>query len=162
MDIAPCLCFFLPTTAKKDSCVLLDIDHISTVTSLVLPLVWLHHRLGAFNTPALKLQECYCTEKRLTELAKSGYIQEENNNSFYESRFQLNQCLYDAFTDPHKKRNLPRVWTTYFWTTLPLEDVEGHSTQCNAVYYMWQVAFATANYLRGKWLWKHAPWKPRI
>ena len=34
MNTAPCLCLFLPTTAKADSHLLLDIDPINTVTSL--------------------------------------------------------------------------------------------------------------------------------
>lgn len=131
----------------------------STLGATFLPQVWLHHKLGAFNTPALKQQECYRIEKRPTQLAKSGYIQEE---FFPRVWFSVRSVsLSHPYSSPQEEE-LATSSSIYFWRTLPLEDMEGHSTQCNILYYTWQVAVSTANYLRVKQFWKHAHENPRF
>lgn len=91
----------------------------SILGATFLPQVWLHHHLGAFNTPALKQQECYRIEKRPTQLAS---LATSKRNSFHKCGFRLDQCLYHTLTHPHKKRNLPSVllYTSeehYHWKT---------------------------------------------
>lgn len=107
----------------------------SMLGAMFLRVVWLHQHLGAFNAPGLKQQECYHIEQRPTQLARSGYVQEEHNNSFHECSFQLDQHLYHTFTHPHKRRNLPPVLYTfeehYQWKTwrVTLQNVTLYTTR---------------------------------